>query len=93
MTDTLESSTDLYTITLPEPEIEELVDMTETESAIARFMNERGMTLEECFKYLDIDQDGLISSEELNQGLIAMSITFDEQNLSLLVSVFDNNDD
>jgi len=62
---TLESSTDLYTITLPEPEVEELVDMTETESAIARFMNERSMTLEESFNYLDTDQDGLISSEEL----------------------------
>ena len=67
--------------------------MTETESAIARFMNERSMTLEESFNYLDTDQDGLISSEELQQGLIAMNISFDEQNLSLLVSVFDNNDD
>jgi len=41
---------------------------------IARFMDERGMKLEECFKYFETDSDGFISTEELKQGLITMKI-------------------
>jgi Ca2+-binding EF-hand superfamily protein len=46
----------------------------ETFENIARFMDERDMKLEECFKYFETDQDGFISTEELRQGLLTMKI-------------------
>jgi len=65
----------------------------ETFENIARFMDERGMKLEECFKYFSTDLDEYISTEELKQGLIAMKIPLNQQNLRMLVSVFDKNED
>ena len=65
----------------------------ETFENIARFMDERGMKLEECFKYFETDGDGNISTEELKQGLITMKIPLNQQNLRMLVSVFDKNED